>query len=215
MKTLLLSLLLLCTAASGGDLIGEVKLKNGTVLKDVEVKELTDKGLRLVHSEGVGVYRTDHLPEEVRRKYAPTKEEQALDEVARKAQRMTAAEKDAAAAKAKGVVPGLTRAECAALWGAAAGVVQDETDWALDGLVVTAKWKEDRLCQLTVSGGDKSWAAIARSLRMENLTASDAADLTPVRTAWTLSDTGGIKWNVKATRTKPGAAAYSVVQLAP
>lgn len=68
MKTLL-ALLTLTGAALAGDTYPELKLTDGTVLKEVEVRDVSAKGAKLSHKDGVGTYRAAQLPKEFREKY--------------------------------------------------------------------------------------------------------------------------------------------------
>lgn len=69
MKIIALILTLPCAALQAGDVIKEIKLTDGTVLKDVEVKDSTPRGVKLSHKDGIGIFRLDLLPVDLRKKY--------------------------------------------------------------------------------------------------------------------------------------------------
>jgi hypothetical protein len=66
----LFALLALTTAVIAGDTFDDMLLRNGTVLKNVEVKEITDRGLKVTHKDGSGLIKTEQLPAEVKKRYA-------------------------------------------------------------------------------------------------------------------------------------------------
>jgi hypothetical protein len=70
MKTIALLLCILTSTLSAGDKYPEIKLTDGTVLKEVEVKSVESRGLRCVHADGAGLIRRSLLPAELAKKYA-------------------------------------------------------------------------------------------------------------------------------------------------
>lgn len=66
----LFAALILSTTALAGDTFDDMLLRDGTVLKNVEVKEVTARGLKVTHKSGSGLIKTEQLPAEVKKRYA-------------------------------------------------------------------------------------------------------------------------------------------------
>lgn len=70
MKPLIITAcLLICNSALGDDKYPEIKLTDGTVLKDVVIKSVEERGIRCEHSGGAGLVKKELLPADILERY--------------------------------------------------------------------------------------------------------------------------------------------------
>jgi hypothetical protein len=107
MKTTILLSFIFCGRLLAGDTFEELRLTDGTILKNVEVKEVSAQGLKVTHENGSGVFSKKLLPPDVLKKFAAdfeTAEQEALEKAMVKRQAGEAkAAKDKADLAAQGI----------------------------------------------------------------------------------------------------------------
>lgn len=199
------------TGCGAGEKLATVTLKDGTVLEQVEIGDITPKGIRVTHKSGGGLIPAANLPPSLEDKYKPQlKEARKKADAAEEAEYLRAkAIRKAAADKAAA-----TLSEVAGLGRVSSAVVKQRMgnpdrmggsalDYEYPHLskvnTVTVHTRLDQVTMVAVSGPGCDLTEMLTQLGFDAATMKERAPVSKNVKRFTAASSTGVRWDIKAT----------------